>query len=382
MYSLSGFGRMIADGVRMESYAEALRRTVTPGCVVLDIGAGTGIMSLLACKLGARRVYAVEPSPASQLLQIAARDNGFADRITLLSERSTEVTLPERADVMVSDLRGVMPPYHAHLADIRDARARLLAPNGHQIPSRDRLFVAAVGAEQAIAEARDVWHSAPFGLDLRAALNHVNHTWTKHYAEPEALFGPPVCWAELDYTAPLHPHVKGECTLEVTRAGTAHGLLLWFDATLVDGVGFSNAPGAPRAIYGQSLHPWPEPLALEPGDRLQVELRADPVSGGYRWSWLTGLVRASAPDQVAKRFRQSDFMASLISPDLLRRRSEDFTPSLSAGGELTLRALERMRAGVRLGALAAELHASTPGRFASEEEALEFVADLSERHSR
>src|SRR2546430_4119827 len=116
---------MITDRVRLDAYAQALKRAITPASVVLDIGAGTGVLSLLACKFGARRVYAIEPSSLAQLITAAARDNGYEHRIVLLQRRSTEVVLPERADVIVSDLRGVLPPYHSHFTDIADARTRL-----------------------------------------------------------------------------------------------------------------------------------------------------------------------------------------------------------------------------------------------------------------
>ena len=58
-YSIRDYGTMMADEVRTNAYAEALRRAVRPGDVVLDLGAGTGIFSLLACRFGARRVHAV-----------------------------------------------------------------------------------------------------------------------------------------------------------------------------------------------------------------------------------------------------------------------------------------------------------------------------------
>jgi protein arginine N-methyltransferase 1 len=237
-----------------------------------------------------------------------------------------------------------------------------------------------VQAEQAIGDQRRIWQSAPFGLELGSALRHVENHWAKHRAGPEALLCEPVCWAELDYATLRDPNIRGDSTLEITSAGTAHGLLLWFDTILIDEVGFSNAPGAPRAIYGQQLFPWPTPLDLEPGDRLRVELRADQVGTDYRWSWFTEHVRTGQPGQVAKRFRQSDFLATPISPELLRKRSEDFAPGLTRKGELTLHALERMQAGATLGAIGAELRALAPGRFASELEALDFAADLAERH--
>ena len=160
MFSLDDFGTMIADRVRLDAHAEALRRVVTPSTVVVDIGAGTGIMSLLACKFGARRVYAVEPSPAVQILVEAARDNGYADRIVVLQRRSNEVTLPERADVIVSDLRGVLPRSGTHFADIVDARERLLANGGRLVPATDTVWIAPVSAQEAFEERRRPWQDS------------------------------------------------------------------------------------------------------------------------------------------------------------------------------------------------------------------------------
>ena len=59
-HGIGGHGVMIADRVRVEAYRQALRRVVTPDSIVIDLGAGTGIFTLLACQLGARHVYAIE----------------------------------------------------------------------------------------------------------------------------------------------------------------------------------------------------------------------------------------------------------------------------------------------------------------------------------
>ena len=60
MYSIADYGAMIADDVRMGAFVRALRQAIKPGAVVIDIGTGTGIFALLACRFGARRVYAIE----------------------------------------------------------------------------------------------------------------------------------------------------------------------------------------------------------------------------------------------------------------------------------------------------------------------------------
>ena len=75
---------MIADTVRMDPFVYALKANIGPDSVVLDIGTGAGIHALLACKFGARKVYAVEPNDAIHLARELAEVNGFADRIEFL----------------------------------------------------------------------------------------------------------------------------------------------------------------------------------------------------------------------------------------------------------------------------------------------------------
>ena len=89
--------RMLADRVRCEAYRRAILATVKPGQVVLDLGAGTGILSLFAAEAGARKVYAVERTPTAALArQIVAR-NGLADRVSVLQTDMEDAELPSRS---------------------------------------------------------------------------------------------------------------------------------------------------------------------------------------------------------------------------------------------------------------------------------------------
>src|SRR5215831_18693579 len=108
-YALRDYGTMIADQARTTAYVEALRRAVRPGDVVLDLGAGTGIFSLLACRFGARRVHACDTNAAVEVARELARSNGFADRIVCHEGPSQLLTLPEPVDVLVWDVRGALP---------------------------------------------------------------------------------------------------------------------------------------------------------------------------------------------------------------------------------------------------------------------------------
>src|ERR1041385_848678 len=151
MYSVSSYGEMIADTPRMNAYVTALRRTVKADSVVVDLGCGPGLFALLACKMGARRVYAIEPDNVIEVARQAAIANGYQDRIVCLQDYSTRVTLPEKADVMISDLRGILPWFAQHIPAIADARRRLLKPGGILISQKDFLWAAIVEAPEEYA---------------------------------------------------------------------------------------------------------------------------------------------------------------------------------------------------------------------------------------
>src|SRR5438105_15150054 len=109
MYSVRGYAAMLHDARRVEAYQRALQLTVTPDSVVVDIGTGLGIFAFLACQAGARRVYAIEPSEVIAVARELAVTNGYRERIEFIEDISTHVTLPEKADVIVTDMSGVSP---------------------------------------------------------------------------------------------------------------------------------------------------------------------------------------------------------------------------------------------------------------------------------
>src|SRR5208283_2711711 len=161
MYSLGGYGSMLADRVRVDAYVEALRKTVREGSVVVEIGTGPGIFAVLACQVGASRVYAIEPSAIIQVAREVAAANGCAHKIEFFEELSSRVTLPTQADVILSDLRGALPLFERHIPAIVDARRRFLAPGGTLIPRRDTLWTAVVEAPKPYGELVDPWDSNP-----------------------------------------------------------------------------------------------------------------------------------------------------------------------------------------------------------------------------
>jgi SAM-dependent methyltransferase len=306
MYSLHFYGQMIADAPRMDAYAAALRRVVKPDSVVMDLGCGPGVLALLACKLGARRVYAVEPDNIIGLAREAAVANGFADRMVFFEKLSTEITLPEPATIIVSDLRGVLPFFQQNIQSIVDARKRLMAPRGVLIPRRDILWAAVVEAPEQYAELVRPWQNK-FDLDLSAGARFITNNWRKTQIEPKEFLTEPVCWHTIDYHEVESREVRAEITWRAARSGTAHGFAVWFDSELVDDIGFSNHPAAPRMIYGQGFFPFSQPVEISENDRVELRLAANFVQDNYVWRWDTDFV-----DQKTS-FKQSTFYGVPLS---------------------------------------------------------------------
>src|SRR5437588_6343743 len=123
MYALRAYGRMIADAARTAAYERALARVVGPSTTVLDLGCGIGLFSLFARRAGARRVYAIEQSPVIELAREIVAANG-ADRVEFIAGSSRTAELPEKVDVVVSDIRGVLPLFGDSVASLVDARDR------------------------------------------------------------------------------------------------------------------------------------------------------------------------------------------------------------------------------------------------------------------
>jgi type I protein arginine methyltransferase len=369
---------MLADTVRMDAYQAALERVVHPGCVVLDIGAGTGMMALLACRLGARKVYAVDPGDSIHLAGAVARAAGLGDRIELIQDVSTRVRLPERADVVVSDLRGVLPMFEGHVASIADARDRLLAADGVLVPRRDTLWAAPVEAPEEHGRITEPWDAHGRGFDLAAPRRAALNTWTKTRILPDALLAEPQSWGVLDYGTVCDPDVRGTLRFTAARAGTVHGVAAWFQAELAEGVGFTTGPEGPETIYGTAFFPLLRPVAVEVGDALEVELQARLIAEEYVWVWNT---RVGGPGGVKAEFRQSTFFSQPARPADLRKRAHDFRPVLGEQGRMDALVLGMMDGGATLETIARALRERFPERFRGWEEALSRAARLSQAYA-
>lgn len=273
---------MLHDTARMDAYRRAAAATVRPGDVVVDIGCGSGVLSFMACEAGARKVYAIESGPVIALARELAADNGFADRIDFVEGWSTEVELPEAADVLVTETIGNAGLDEGIVAWIVDARHRLLRPGASLVPQRLRTWLAPVESPDDHTLVSD-WRSTSLPYDYAAAHRRaVGLLWFTEFG-PGNLLGQPELAADVDLLTATDAPIASSGTVQVDRDGTLHGLACWFDALLCAGVTTDNAPPRTESSWFHGFLPLAEPMAVAAGEQLAWDLSVS--ADGERWSW-------------------------------------------------------------------------------------------------
>lgn len=372
-YSVANYGSMIAEPARTRAYAAALRCAISPGAVVVDVGTGTGLFALLACQYGARKVYAIEADAVIQLAQETAAENGLRDRVEFLQGDSRDLCLPEPADVLVADLRGVLPLFGHHLPSIIDARRRFLSPGGVLINQSDSLWAAPVAAPDLYATCDGPWSERPFGFTMQSSRHRAVNTFYRCALAPHQCLAPPRKWAEIAYTTATESNVRGVMEWQRLAACTGHGLGLWFEAELFGGNSFTTAPSSKETVYGNLFLPWEQPVHFREGDHVRVAIRADLVGNDYIWGWQTDVYAEGEEEHPRATFRQSSFAGHLLSAE---KRGARYVPSLNERGHVDLLILSSMKDRIPLGEIAARILRRFPDRFADQQDALTHIGRL------
>jgi hypothetical protein len=277
---------MLLDKARCDAYAAAIARVVRPGDVVVDLGAGTAFLSLLALKAGARHVYAIEMSGIADVAAQVIAANNAGDRITLVRKKSTAVALPERADVLVSETFSIMGFDTEHMiAFLADARTRLLKPDARMIPLASDTCVMPI---QTDAFGVGALPKALHGLDftpLRSACYTPRSIRVEASGRPFVALADPVRRWHLEFAAdPVTPRAE-KFEFRILRDGRLDGFLGWFEGLLAPGVTLSNSPFEPPTSWSQIYFPLIDQPVVRAGDVLSVELDPGLAAGWPKWTY-------------------------------------------------------------------------------------------------
>jgi protein arginine N-methyltransferase 1 len=357
----------LADAPRVDAFRRAIAARVSPGQLVLDLGTGIGTYAMFAARAGAR-VLAVEADPVIAVARELAADNGLGERIEFLHGRTDRLEPPERADFLIfEDFSPFL--FHPETARILgDVRERWLKPDAGSIPRAIRVMLAPVHCPRTYSGIVPWAADEAYGLNMGRFSHRLLNEMHGACWDEDVLLAEPLEVARIDPLALETFHVDARVSWRMEAESELHGLGLWIDLELADGVIFSNGPRGRSSGWDQMLFPVTEPLCVEAGET--VEARVSTLGRSPRepewWSWR---VRAGGEEQEMNTFRSVP-----LSPARLRQARLDSRPSLTARGRIRRTALELMDGARTLEEIARRLRERFPNELRSDGAAYRAVA--------
>jgi len=309
-------------GTRLTQYERAIAAVVRQGDVVLDLGTGSGLLAVLACRAGARRVYAIEASDAVQMGTLLTSTTEFAERIEFVHATSQKVALSEQVDVIVGDIHDTFGFQPGGLASIMDVRDRLLKPGGTLIPQATELMIAPLEAAALYAREIDVWNGCVHGVGLSSirpfAVSHVH----PGRFDSDQLLSPAAAIGTLDLARATSLHFSGSAVTTIHRDGIAHGLCGCFVTTLAGDIRMGNVPGdSSTTNFAQAFFPFDQPVSVAAGDEVSISIDSH---DGHIARWRVAISRGG---QRHAQFDHSTLNGLLVSPASAASRLRRGKPS-------------------------------------------------------
>lgn len=268
---------MLNDTRRNDAFEAAIVAAIEeagPDAQVLDIGTGSGLLSMMAARAGAKTITACEMSPViADTARAIIADNGLADQIAVHTAPSGQLEvgthMEARADILVSEILSSDLLAESVLDTFEDAYERLISRDAIVIPraasAMGCLVESPVLADYVFVDEVSGFDVSRFGALAPAKLPiHGTMTaWKRLSSDVELV--------HLDLTKPKHRSALRELCIEVAKDGVATGIVQWMHVDLAQGITFDNHPdGYTDGGWLQVLHAFPAPIKVYAGDVLRI----------------------------------------------------------------------------------------------------------------
>lgn len=262
---------MLCDRPRQDAYRNAIlgNRSLFVGKTVLDVGTGSGILSIFCAMAGAKKVYSIEASDIANLAKLVVAENGFNDIIDVHHTKIEDFLIQKdgindpnqkQIDIIVSEWMGFYLLHEGMLDSVIFAREKFLKSNGHMFPQTATISLGPC----TLPSLFDAWNDVDgvklqsFGKALRAQKSQKPEVLI---VRPDELLhdGTIVAWLDLNEVSveDLNQFTFNEVVV-VQRSGCYQGVCIWFDVEFPaneDGemITLSTAPQAPSTHWKQTV---------------------------------------------------------------------------------------------------------------------------------
>nr|CAD7576901.1 unnamed protein product [Timema californicum] len=268
---------MLKDEVRTLTYRNSMyhNKHLFKGKVVLDIGCGTGILSMFAAKAGASKVIGIECSNIVQYATKIIEDNQLSDVVSIIKGKVEEVELPEGidgVDIIISEWMGYCLFYESMLDTVLYARDKWLKPDGLLFPDRATLFVTGIEDRQYKDEKINWWDDV-YSFDMSSIRKVAISEPLVDVVDPKQVVTNACLLKEvdlytvqkgdLDFSAPFH--------LQVRRNDYIQALVTFFNIEFTKchkRIGFSTAPEAPYTHWKQTVFYFDDYLTVKKNEEI------------------------------------------------------------------------------------------------------------------
>jgi predicted RNA methylase len=365
-FAVQGQQTMALDHHRNQAYYEALKQVITPERVVLDLGAGLGILGLLAAQLGAKKVYLVEPEDIIQVTREIVAKNGYSDRVTCLQGKIEEIDLPEPVDVIISVFTGNFLLQEDLLPSLFYARDKYLKAGGVMIPNAAVMEASPISVPEFYQQNIGCWSEPHLGIDHSEARKYVSQAiyFERKQLSPGQYLAKPAKLLGMDFYQSTTNHCEVKVNYKITNSGLCHGWVGWFAMQLED-KWLSTAPHEPPVHWSAAFLPLDPPVEFTAEEEVQFKLQR-PTFGD--WSW-----KVKTNSQVQQH---STFFAMPMSLKRIKQFSPQHQPNLNEKGQAAKYVLTHANGSISIEDLSQQLIKEFPNLFVEPKKALNFVRSL------
>ena len=254
---------------------------------MLDIGAGTGILSIFAARAGAKKVIAVENAEIAYFAEEIIRQNGFSKTITVVKGKMEEVKLPvKKVDIIISEWMGYFLLYESMLDSVLWARDKYLVKGGLMLPDRARIFLAAIEDEKFRNDKKQFWKNV-YGVDMSCMAETVFKDPMIDNLNPTQIISNECKIIDLNLASCKPGDVEFSSVYELTftRSERCHGLVSWFDTCfhdLFNPVTLTTSPYKKPTHWKQVTFFVDEPFSVRKGDVLRGSIAVRKSKTNFR----------------------------------------------------------------------------------------------------